>query len=347
MKKRLVIFGATGTLGAPIATYLHEKGYEIIAVGHRKSDNNYYEDLGIQYYSVNIENPNDFEKLPQENIYAVLNFAGMLPASMKGFSGTQYIQSVIQGTLNVLEYTRKIGADRILFPQTLFDINYLFGTKVPIPADSERKFPLTGDHAVYVIAKNTAVNLIEHYYALYGIKRFIIRLSRIYLYHPNPFTFKDGNKVLVSDRYLIYQAMKGNDIELWGDPNRLLETICIRDFLQIIEKAVEANVDGGIYNVGSGGSTLKERIEGIIDVFNPSDKKSKIIYKPEKRSSQQFVLDIRKTVNELGYIPMYTWHDYLEDFKTEMKLERFKKLWGIESDYISKEEIDKLTWTRG
>lgn len=341
MNKTIVVFGATGNLGAHISTHLKGLGYNVIAVGHRKDDKGFFADYGMPYYSLDIANEADFDKLPQKDIYAVANFAGMLPAVMKGFNGTSYVQSIIQGTLNVLEYTRKVGADRILFPQTLFDISYLFGTKVPIPADSARKVP-EGDHWLYVIAKNAAVEMIEHYYKEFGIKRFIIRLSRIYLYHPNPYTFRDGEKVMVSDRYLIYRAMQGADIELWGDPNRLLETICMKDFLQIIEKAVIADLDGGIYNVGSGGSTLKERIEGIVDVFSPKDHPSKIIYKPEKRSARQFVLDIRKTVNELGYEPKYSWHDYLVDFKKEMEQQRFAKIWGREEDYITPDEIKRL-----
>jgi len=332
--KRVIVFGATGSLGANISTHLKSIGYDVVAVGHRKSDNGFFSDYAMPYFSVDVSNKKDFEQLPQDNVYAVVHFAGMLPASMEGFNGDLYVSSVVQGTLNVLEYTRKVGADRIVFPQSLFDISYLFGSKVPIPADSLRKAPLNGDHAIYVIAKNAAVDLIEHYHAVYGIKRFIFRLSRIYLYHPNPYTFTDGKKIMVSDRYLIYRAMKGEDLEIWGDPHRLLETICVKDFLQIIEKSLIADVLGGIYNVGSGGSTLKERIEGIAEVFNPENKKSNIIYCPEKRNAMQFVLDIRKTTDELGYQPQYSWKDYLYDFKEEMKAQRFAKIWGREEDYV-------------
>lgn len=49
----------------------------------------------------------------------------------------------------------------------------------------------------------------------------------------------------------------------------------------------------------------------------------------------QFVLDIRKTINELGYEPQYTWKDYLIDFKKDMETQPFSKLWGLESDYIN------------
>ena len=330
--KRVIVFGATGNLGANISIYLHNIGYEVIAVGHRKNDNGFFADHGIKYYSVDIEKESDFKILPVDNIYAVLHFAGMLPAVMEGFSATPYIQSIIQGTLNVLEYTRTVGADRIIFPQTLFDIRHLFGSKTPIPADSQRQVP-EGDHWMYVIAKNAACDMIEHYYNNYGIKRFIFRLSRIYLYHPNPYTFTDGKKVLVSDRALIYKAIKGEPIEVWGDPYRVLETISIYDFLRIIEKALVAVVDGGIYNVGSGGTTLEERVRGIVDVFSPKNNKSEISYCPEKPNGTQFVLDITKTKLELGYEPKFSWYDYLVKFKKEMEIQPFAKLWGREEDY--------------
>lgn len=332
--KRIVIFGATGNLGANLSIHLHNLGYDVIPVGHRKNDNGFFADNGMTYYPVDIEKEEDFNQLPQDNIYAVLHFAGMLPAVMKGFSATPYIQSIIQGTLNVLEYTRKIGAERIIFPQTLFDIHHLFGTKIPIPADASRQVP-EGDHWMYVIAKNAACDIIEHYYREYGIKRFIIRLSRIYLYHPNPYTYTDGKKVLVSDRAIIYKAMKGEPIEIWGDPHRVLETISVYDFMQIIEKALIASVDGGIYNVGSGGTTLEERVRGIVEVFSPENKKSTITYCPEKQNCTQFVLDIQKTKSELGYTPQYSWFDYLVKFKEEMKTQPFAKLWGREEDYYT------------
>ena len=330
--KRVIVFGATGNLGANISIYLHNIGYEVIAVGHRKNDNGFFADHGIKYYSVDIEKESDFKILPVDNIYAVLHFAGMLPAVMEGFSATPYIQSIIQGTLNVLEYTRMVGADRIIFPQTLFDIRHLFGSKTPIPADSQRQVP-EGDHWMYVIAKNAACDMIEHYYNNFGIKRFIFRLSRIYLYHPNPYTFTDGKKVLVSDRALIYKAIKGEPIEVWGDPYRVLETISIYDFLRIIEKALVAVVDGGIYNVGSGGTTLEERVRGVVDVFSPKYNKSEISYCPEKPNGTQFVLDITKTKLELGYEPKFSWYDYLVKFKKEMEIQPFAKLWGREEDY--------------
>ena len=46
------------------------------------------------------------------------------------------------------------------------------------------------------------------------------------------------------------------------------------DCSQELCRAVEANVNGGIYNVGTGVPvTIKEQIETIVEVFSPKDKK--------------------------------------------------------------------------
>lgn len=333
MMKTILIFGATGTLGAYITLHFSKLGYKVIAVGHRKNDNSFFADYGIPYYSLDIANFEEFSQLPTENIDVVAHFAGALPASMHGYNGALYIDSIIKGTYNVLEFMRINHIPKIIFPQSLFDISYLFGTKIPISADAEKKVPLKGDHAMYVIAKIAAVDMIEHYYVTYGLKRFILRLSRVYVYHPNPYTFTNGEKVMVSDRLLIQKAEKGDPISVWGDPDRLLETCCVEDFLQIVEKCAESELDGGLYNIGSGGSTLNERIHAIVDVFSSPENKSEITYAPEKRSAMQFVLDISKTKSELGYVPQYSWKDYCEWFKKERMLQRFAKLWGKEEDY--------------
>ena len=54
MKKRIVVFGATGNLGAYISTHMKEQGYDVIGVGGRKNDNGFFADRGMSYYSVDI-----------------------------------------------------------------------------------------------------------------------------------------------------------------------------------------------------------------------------------------------------------------------------------------------------
>lgn len=330
--KTILVLGATGNLGAYVTLHFHQLGWRVIAASRRKNDNGFFADYGIPYYSVDITDKSSFASLPTD-VDVVADFAGDLPASMEGYHAEKYIQSIVNGTYNVLEWMRMNHIDRIIFPQTLFDVHYLFGTKDPISADAERRVPLVGDHQMYVIAKMAAVEMIEMYHREYGLKRFIVRLSKVYQYHPNHYTFTDGKKVLINDWFFIEKAEKAEPIEIWGDPTRILETCHVEDFLQIIEKCAIAPHDGGIYNIGSGGSSLEERIRAIIDVFAKGNKKSTVTYAPEKPLCSQYILDISKTKRELGYEPRYNWRDYCVWLKKEREAQRFAKIWGTEVDY--------------
>jgi UDP-glucose 4-epimerase len=330
MKKTIILFGATGTVGVYTAMDLISAGYNVVAVGHRKSDNGFFENEGANYFSVDISRKDDFNKLPKSDIFAVIHFAGSMPARMQIYNPQEYIDSIITGTLNVLDYVKETGVNRIIYAQSISDIAYACGSTNPIDPDIESRFPLNDDHSIYSICKNTAVNLIEHYYYKYGIKRFILRLPNIYLYHPNPYYYVDNIKKWQSYRLIIEKARKGDPIEIWGDPTRLRDIVYVKDLTQIVVNSLKVNVEGGMYNVGTGvGVSFENQIKGIINVFT-EDKRSEIIYRPDKPNSPQYIFDISKTKRELNYIPKYDYHNYLLDMKNEMKINRFAKLWQAE-----------------
>ena len=73
-------------------------------------------------------------------------------------------------------------------------------------------------------------------------------------------------------------------------------------------------MNGGTYNAGTGiKTTLREQIQGMIDVFSPEDNKSEIIEVPDKPTFDSFVMDISNAKEELGYQLEYTYIKYLED----------------------------------
>jgi UDP-glucose 4-epimerase len=331
--KTILIFGATGTIGAYTALYLKDKKYNVVASGRRKSDNGFFRKHGITYCHADISKKDEFTVFNEIKPYAIVHCAGIMPATMEGYHPQKYIDSIVTGTLNILEYMCTVKSAKILFTHSRADSNYLMGTRQPVPADIEKKFPLKGDHSIYSICKNTAVDLIEHYYHQYNIQRFIFRLPTIYAYHPNPFFYVNGEKKHIAYRYIIEKAIKGEPVEIWGNPNRTKEVTYIDDLCQIFEKAIQSDIDGGMYNAGCGGGvSLEEQIKGIVEIFG-SSKKSEIIYCPEKPDARQFIHDISKAQKELGFSPEYDYLKLLNAYKKEMEQQRFKQLWGAESDY--------------
>ncbi|MDU6437973.1 MAG: NAD(P)-dependent oxidoreductase [Lachnospiraceae bacterium] len=333
---KIIVLGATGTLGLPICRHLKEQGYDVLAIGHSSRGKDLFEKLGIDFNHIEISDINTFNVLPQENVECVINFAGCLPAMMKERdSNALYSDTIIKGTINVLDYMRKVGCKKLIFPQSVYDTHYLFGSPEPISADAERKTVYEGDHSIYVTCKNAAIDIIHYYENTYGIQSIILRLPGVFQYHPKPYILINGKKRIKLERVWIEKAKRGETLEIWGDCKRVLESVCIEDFLQIVQKAVESKSASGIYNVGNGGASLEERVLAIRDVFGKEGHKSNVVYYPEKTDCTQYVLDIEKTKKVLGYSPNYTWTDYLKQLKWHMENQPNKEIWGNFEDYYS------------
>ena len=150
------------------------------------------------------------------------------------------------------------------------------------------------------------------------------------MYHPNAEYIKDGVLQTSPYRRLIAQACAGDDIEVWGDPQSGKDFPYVKDFCQLLYKTLLSNRDGGTYNVGTGVKTsLADQVKMIIDVFCDPKKKSNIVYRPEMPNGFDYVMDISAARRELGYEPEFGFREYLEDFKAEMKSDRFAGIDGL------------------
>ena len=328
-KKKIFIFGATGSTGIYLVDYLcshidHDE-YELIAVGRRKTD--YFSKYHIKYYSVDITQKEELEQIPVSDAYAVIILSGILPARMIGYAPEKYVDVNIKGVLNIAEHFKNSGIDRFIFTISISDLHgYLPENKEFLP-DMPQKYQYGTDHTIYAITKTSACEILKTYYYEYGIKYYFLRLPNIYLYSPEKEYYVDGEPRKISYRYIIDRAIRGEDIELWGNPDQKRDIVYVKDFCQFVYKACFADAEVGYYNVGADCMvSMRDQIQGIIDVFCGSDKKSKIIYCPEKRSCDDSHMNIDKARKNLGYQPRYDYLAYLEDYKREMESDRFEGL---------------------
>ena len=325
MKKKILIFGASGDTGKYFVEYLKEQrienDFEILASG--SSDIKQFDSSNIKYYKIDITQKEEFNILPKD-IYAVVDLAGYMPARMKGYNPYKYVDVNIVGTLNILEFCRLNKVDRILYAQSFGDTKDHSNNNPLLTVDLPRNFSFTTDHTIYVMTKNFAVDLIKNYHEMYGIKSFIFRLPTIYLYSSIDHYYVDGEIRKIGYRILIDKAIAGEDIEVWGDASRVKDMVYVKDFAQMLYKAILTERETGYYNVGTGiGTSLLDQIKGIIEVFSPRDKASKIIMRPDKPNAPQYIMDITPAKEELGYEPKYDYKSMLLDFKKCM--ENYKK----------------------
>ena len=323
------MFGASGETGRYFVDYFIEHDtnneYELIAIGTRSTT--FFEDyFHIKYIQMDISEKSEFDKLPSDDVYAVVDLAGYMPARSDGDYEEKMINVNLIGTMNILNYCVRVKADRILFAQSFGDILPHAAEYPTLTVNLPRTFSKNTDHTVYLIAKCAAVDLIEYYHQHYGLKAFIFRLPTIYLYAKDRFFYRDGQKATLWYRVLIDKAIAGEDMEVWGDPTKVKDMVYVKDFAQLLYLGTIVDRDYGFYNVGTGvGTSLKEQFETMADVLG-GEKKSKISYRPDMPSTGEYVMDITPAVKELGYKPQYDYKSFLLDYRKEMESGRFDAL---------------------
>ena len=325
---KVLILGATGMLGAYSAMALRKAGHDVVACGRRTSDNGFFVANGCCYIGgVTLEDASSFTKLPID-IEAVVHMAGTMPAHADA-RPMPYVQSIVIGMVNLLEWMRKGICRRIVFNTTPSDVGAYFGSPVPVLDDAPRSFPKDGgDHAIYAICKNAAVDILEHYKIAYGFLPIVFRHLTVYGWHPNAEYHINGVKKILPWRQIIHRAVVGETVEVWGDSNKKKELLYIDDFTEAIRLAVESEVCGLFNLPGPRPYSLEDQIDGIIAAFSPKGKISRKVYLPEKPSTPENLLCGEKVQRALGWRAKVPWNEACLRMRTEAQLDRFAALWG-------------------
>lgn len=282
-----------------------------------------YIESKIPVYQVDINDKESFKQLPMEDVYAVIDLVGPMPARMSGYHPEVYVNTNVLGSFQVFQYAVECHADRVLYARSFSDIIKRSEKEVVLKTDMQPDFRYDTQHSMYTVSQITAAELLKCFHEYYHIKAFIFRLPNIYFWSRNDSYNVNGKLHKIMFRELIDQAIVGKTIEVWGDSSRVKDMTYVKDVCQIFYKACFVDREYGFYNVGTGvGVSLLDQIKGIIEVFC-EDKVSVMQMKPDKPNAPQYIMDIREAREELGYEPEYYYIDMLKDMKKEKLLNRY------------------------
>ena len=189
----IIVIGANGHVGAYTFDYLMShldmSSYHLIASGRRPAP--YYTEKGIDYIQLDVCNKESFNALPQQDVYAVINLAGIMPASMKGYDPYPYIDINIRGSLNVLEYCREVECKKYIITTTEADLSGYWKPGASIDADLPANFDHGSNYAMYIISRppqipespSTCCKILSLFLLIFFFAIFIIMVYRISLMH--------------------------------------------------------------------------------------------------------------------------------------------------------------------
>ena len=322
----VLIIGATGFIGMYTTQAFLKAGKKVIATGRNKTLGRKLEEMGAEFLPLDITNKDDFDKLPKEGVEGVVLFAGLLPANAavnldEDENAADYFEVNVIGTINVLEYCRKNGIRKVIGNCSYSDVSGAWGKKYPITEDEPRDFKFTGDHAVYVISRNAANDVMEYYNQQHGMQCAWFRFPPVYGVGPHGTIYVNGIPKKSGIATFIDNAKEGKAIEIWGNPHIKRDIIYVKDVADAYVDALNSDQTYGLYNMtGHIQVDLDEQVKAVIQVFG-GEKKSPIIYRPEKpNSTPSFLYSMDKAKRDFGFEPKYTSYlDMMVDYKKELE----------------------------
>lgn len=329
----ILVIGATGFVGMYTVDRLLSDGKEVVATGRNKKLGEKLSKMGASFVPLDITDPEEFDVLPADGVDGIILLAGLLPANATADLETEdnaadYFKVNVIGLINVLEWARKHGVNKVISTCSYSDVSGAWGKGYPITEEEPRDFKFTGDHAVYVISKNAANDVMEYYNQQHGMQCSCFRFPPVYGVGPHGTIMVNGKPYKSGIQTFIEKAEAGENIELWGDPHISRDIIYVKDVAKAFEMALQSDKTYGLYNMTSGvGLDLEDQAKAVIDVFGPNNG-SKIVYRPDKpNNTPSFLYSMEKAKKDFGFVPKYTdYHAMMVDYKYELDSGRWDEL---------------------
>ncbi len=298
--KRILVTGGAGFLGSHLCERLINEGHEVICLDNFFTGNK----RNVAHL---LSNPN-FEIMRHDVIHPVYAevdwiFNLACPASPIHYQRdpVRTIKTSVMGALNTLGLAKRNGS-RILQAST----SEVYGDPKVHPQSEDYRGAVNpiGIRACYDEGKRTAETLFFDYHRQHKID---IRVVRIFNTYGPRMSENDGR--VVSN--FIIQALKGEDITVYGDGSQTRSFCYVDDLIDGIVRMMNTENFTGPVNIGNPReSTILELAEIILSL---TGSKSKIIYKPLPSDDPiQRCPNITLAKEKLGWSPKVKLEDGLK-----------------------------------
>ena len=224
----------------------------------------------------------------------VVNFAAESHVDNSISNPEIFIETNVQGTLNLLQACKEVGIERYLQVSTdevygtLGKTGYFYETS-PIQPNSP-----------YSASKASADLLTRAYFETYGLPVLVTRCSNNY----GPYQYPE--KLIP---FFISKLLKGEKVPVYGDGLNVRDWLYVYDHCEAIDTVLHKGKIGEVYNIG--GHNEKTNLEITKLILNAMGKDESSIEYVEDRlgHDRRYAISNDKITSELGWKPSVTFEE--------------------------------------
>ncbi len=298
---RVLVTGGAGFIGSCFVRHMLNKhsDYKII-------------NLDALTYAGNIENLKDVESNPNYTFVhgnicdrnlvrelvsecdCVINFAAESHVDNSIKHPEIFVETNVQGTLNLLQASKELGVERYLQVSTdevygtLGKTGYFYET-TPLAPNSP-----------YSASKASADMLVRAYNETYKLPTLNTRCSNNY----GPYQYPE--KLIP---FFISQLLKGEKVPVYGDGLNVRDWLYVYDHCEAIDVVLHKGKVGGIYNIGGHNEKTNMEITHLILEAMGKDESSIKYVEDRLGHDRRYAISNDKITAELGWKPSLTFEE--------------------------------------
>lgn len=302
----VLVTGAGGFLGSHLTESLVEKGFNVKALMHYDSNNNWgwlenskYKDQ-IEFIVGDIR---DFDSVfsAMKGIDEVFHLAALIGIPYSYVSPLAYIKTNIEGTYNVLQSAKLLNTKNIIITST----SETYGTAQFVPITE--KHPIVGQ-SPYSATKISADNLAASFFRSFDLPVKIVRPFNIY----GP---RQSARAIIPT--IGIQVLNGlNKIKL-GNLDAKRDLTFVKDTVEgFIEISKQQKFNGESVNIGMNEEiSIKQLVEKISEILGEEIEITTDLQRirPEKSEVDRLMCDNTKLIKNTQWKPKYNLDTGLEE----------------------------------
>lgn len=294
---KYVITGGAGFIGSHLCEALVDRGHNLIIIDNLSSGDikHLYQirsHPSITFYQDTILNRSALMNYFQ-SVDGVFHLAAMVsvPRSIQDPYASHL--NTLTGSLTVLLAARDAGVKRVVSASSAA----VYGN---IPDLPKREDMPVNPLSPYAVEKHAVEEYSRIFSELYGLSTVCLRFFNVYGPRQDPYS-----DYAAAVPRIINRVMQGDPPVIYGDGEQTRDFVYVKDVVQANIKAMEGEIETGVYNIASGQGTslniLSMTILKVLDsVLHP------VYEKARSGEVMHSVADISKARRTIGYKPEYS-----------------------------------------